>query len=417
LIRILPSFSKIYGFIPLKATRLVALICLFSILIISSIQSQNLSGQWIGGFGSVDEAAGRKTGYVLEMEFTGNKISGYSYTYFAISGKQYFVICKLSGTYDKGSKSMIVNEIEKIKSNTPPDFENCLQSHQLTYLKQKDKEILAGKWKPYIKESNCGSGITELERKKLERITPTKEQNTGQTETSKTLKQTPKNSNGTNPVKPVDKSSTALAQKTTPQKNETVTKATVSAPKKDNPSNKTTTPVLKPIQPTQKNPSESPKTTYTPPPTQQPVVVQAEKKPPVKTVQETQENRIKPIINKPREKYNKRNYEVIRTIEVSGPSIQIDIYDNGQVDGDTVSIFLNEKLLVPKKMLTAHPISLNIKLDDEDATYDLIMFAESLGSIPPNTAFMLITTSTARYEINISSTEQTSGAIRFKLKK
>ena len=68
-------------------------------------------------------------------------------------------------------------------------------------------------------------------------------------------------------------------------------------------------------------------------------------------------------------------------------------------------------------MLTAHPISLNIKLDDEDATYDLIMFAESLGTIPPNTAFMLITTSTARYEINISSTEQTSGAIRFKLKK
>jgi hypothetical protein len=134
--------------------------------------AQNLSGQWIGGFASQDEASGRKTNYVLEIEVTGTKISGHSYTYFAISGKQYFVICKLSGTYDKGSKSLIVNEIENVKTNTPPDFENCLQSHQLTYLKQKDREILVGKWKPFIKESNCGSGETELERKKLERTIP-----------------------------------------------------------------------------------------------------------------------------------------------------------------------------------------------------------------------------------------------------
>jgi hypothetical protein len=95
----------------------------------------------------------------------------------------------------------------------------------------------------------------------------------------------------------------------------------------------------------------------------------------------------------------------------------VDIYDNGQVDGDTVSIFLNEKLLVPAKMLTAQPISLNIKLDDDEDTFDLIMYAESMGSIPPNTAFMIVTTSTARYEINITSTEQTSGAIRFKVKR
>jgi hypothetical protein len=45
------------------------------------------------------------------------------------------------------------------------------------------------------------------------------------------------------------------------------------------------------------------------------------------------------------------------------------------------------------------------------------MYAESLGSIPPNTALMVVTTPTQRYEINISSNEQTSGAIRFKIKK
>jgi hypothetical protein len=102
---------------------------------------------------------------------------------------------------------------------------------------------------------------------------------------------------------------------------------------------------------------------------------------------------------------------------VSQPSIKIEIYDNGQIDGDIVSIYLNEKQLVASKMLTAQPISLQIEIDEKEAVYDLIMFAESLGSIPPNTALMIVTTPTQRYEINISSNEQTSGAIRFKVKK
>ena len=118
-----------------------------------------------------------------------------------------------------------------------------------------------------------------------------------------------------------------------------------------------------------------------------------------------------------KEKLSKRTYQVIKVIEVNHASIKVDIYDNGQVDGDVVSIYLNEKQLVASKMLTAQPISLQIQVDNKDEEYDLIMFAESLGSIPPNTALMIVTTPTQRYEINISSNEQTSGAIRFKLKK
>jgi hypothetical protein len=68
-------------------------------------------------------------------------------------------------------------------------------------------------------------------------------------------------------------------------------------------------------------------------------------------------------------------------------------------------------------MLTAQPITLKIEVEDKEEIYDLIMYAESLGSIPPNTALMVVTTSNQRFEINISSNEQTSGAIRFKFKK
>jgi hypothetical protein len=82
-----------------------------------------------------------------------------------------------------------------------------------------------------------------------------------------------------------------------------------------------------------------------------------------------------------------------------------------------VTIFLNEILLVPAKKLTTSPITLDIKISDDEDVYDLIMYAENLGTIPPNTALMVVTTSTKRYEINITSTEQTSGAIRFKVKR
>jgi hypothetical protein len=368
--------------------------------------AQNLSGQWIGGFASQDEASGRKTNYVLEIEVTGTKISGHSYTYFAISGKQYFVICKLSGTYDKGSKSLIVNEIENVKTNTPPDFENCLQSHQLTYLKQKDREILVGKWKPFIKESNCGSGETELERKKLERtITSSKPEKNIQGVTKQPIQ----------PTKPAS----SLPKKNLP--NSTVNQA----PKKTLAQTKPN--MAKPNQPTVKQsipPSieskpvpEAPKPNLSRPDQKMPVTINPEKKSIPKNLQETPDLKPRQTPDKSKDKYNKRNYEVIKTIEVTRALIKVDIYDNGQIDGDTVSIFLNEKLLVPPKMLTANPISLSINLSEEDDTYDLIMFAESLGSIPPNTAFMIITTSTSRYEINISSTEQTSGAIRFKVKR
>ncbi|MEO0000594.1 MAG: hypothetical protein RL766_640 [Bacteroidota bacterium] len=368
--------------------------------------AQNLSGQWIGGFASQDEASGRKTNYVLEIEVTGTKISGHSYTYFAISGKQYFVICKLSGTYDKGSKSLIVNEIENVKTNTPPDFENCLQSHQLTYLKQKDREILVGKWKPFIKESNCGSGETELERKKLERTIPS---NKPEKNIQGATKQ---------PLQPA-KSASSLPKKNSP--NSTINQA----PKK--PLAQTKPNLSKPNQPTIK-PSitppieskpvpEAPKPNLSRPDQKMPVTINPEKKSIPKNLQETPDLKPRQIPDKSKDKYNKRNYEVIKTIEVTGALIKVDIYDNGQIDGDTVSIFLNEKLLVPPKMLTANPISLSINLSEEEDTYDLIMFAESLGTIPPNTAFMIITTSTSRYEVNISSTEQTSGAIRFKVKR
>ncbi|MGL6269180.1 MAG: hypothetical protein ACRC2O_14710, partial [Chitinophagaceae bacterium] len=139
-----------------------------------SLTAQNLSGQWTGGFVSTGDTWGRQTEYVLELEVSGTMAKGHSYTYFIIGGKRHYVICRLSGTYDKGSKSVTVSEVEKVKSNTPPDFKDCFQTHSLTFLKQGEKEVLEGRWKPATIKDNCGTGETLLERKALVKISPAK---------------------------------------------------------------------------------------------------------------------------------------------------------------------------------------------------------------------------------------------------
>lgn len=393
------------------------LVALFLFSISTSTVAQNISGQWIGKFTSEEDPRGGGTDYVLEIEATGNQLSGYSYTYFSIAGKRYFVICRLKGNYDKGSKSLVVNEVETIKTNTPPDFDNCHQSHQLTYLKQKDKETLVGKWKPSEKGSTCGKGFTELERKALIKEAPIKmdeaKKANSEIKSNSTQKGLPQTS-----TKPKPSTTTPIK---TPPLASNQKKATT--PKKIVPQNPTVA-----SKPTVNN--NPPKTEPKPVTIEEPVgqappkVAQqtvkdnnADKKNSDKSALHTESAKAKSMSDNAKEKLAKRTYQVIKVIEVSHPSIKVDIYDNGQVDGDIVSIYLNEKQLIASKMLTAQPITLQINVDEKEDVYDLIMYAESLGSIPPNTALMIVTTPTQRYEINISSNEQTSGAIRFKFKK
>ncbi len=387
----------------------VTFLLLFALLFCntSNLIAQNISGQWIGNFISEDDPEGSGTDYVLEIESNGSQLSGYSYTYFSIAGKRYFVICKLKGAYDKGSKSMVVSEIGTVKTNTPPDFENCHQSHQLTYLKQKDKETLVGKWKPFEKGSTCGKGFTTLER-----IALVKEDNKpGEEKANSTGNKTNKT-----PSSPASKPATTFP------KNQPVSKLNPKqqAAPKQNPKPKLQTIAKTPVKPLEKPIVElKDEIVPIPPKAAQQTLKDnfSEKKSTEKPIVPFEGGKAKNIPENTKEKLAKRTYQVIKVIEVNSATIKVEIYDNGQIDGDVVSIFLNEKQLISSKMLTAQPITIQIKVEDNEDEYDLIMYAESLGSIPPNTALMVVTTPTQRYEINISSNEQTSGAIRFKLKK
>lgn len=118
----------------------------------------------------------------------------------------------------------------------------------------------------------------------------------------------------------------------------------------------------------------------------------------------------------PTEISGRKNKEIGHII-VHDKKITLNIYDNGTVDGDSVSIFYNGKLLISHRRLTEKPITLELTLDENTALHSIVLFAENLGSIPPNTALVIFTTpSGKRYELFSSATLQQNAEIVFEYK-
>jgi len=111
-----------------------------------------------------------------------------------------------------------------------------------------------------------------------------------------------------------------------------------------------------------------------------------------------------------------RENPLIKQIETKPGEIVIDLYDNGQVDGDTVSIYHNNELIISRAALSHEPVSFHIEVDTLHPHHELIMVANNLGSIPPNTSLMIITANNKRYEVFISSSEQKNAKIVIDLK-
>ena len=115
--------------------------------------------------------------------------------------------------------------------------------------------------------------------------------------------------------------------------------------------------------------------------------------------------------------YTERENVVNNEIIVASDTLKIDFYDNGQVDGDSVSFFFNNKLIAFHQKLSTKSIHFDIVLDSTQATNEISMFAENLGSIPPNTALMIIYDGDKRHDIRLSSSLEKNATIRINRRK
>jgi hypothetical protein len=108
-----------------------------------------------------------------------------------------------------------------------------------------------------------------------------------------------------------------------------------------------------------------------------------------------------------------RKNELVKEIFVDTGSIKLDFYDNGQIDGDTISVFVNGTPVVSGRMLTTKPITTYIKIDLRRTQQEVIMVGENLGSIPPNTALMIVNAGDKRYQLYLTSDDKKNALVRF----
>ena len=98
-------------------------------------------------------------------------------------------------------------------------------------------------------------------------------------------------------------------------------------------------------------------------------------------------------------------------------SIKVDVYDNGEIDGDSVSVYEEGTVRINKKMISTKPLTFYVTLNKKtNPISHLRLVAENLGTIPPCTALMIVTTKTKRYEVRLSSNFSKNATVELFLK-
>ena len=93
--------------------------------------------------------------------------------------------------------------------------------------------------------------------------------------------------------------------------------------------------------------------------------------------------------------------------------LRLDFYDNAQIDGDSISVTVNNKTVVSNQLLGIRPVSIDVKVDLDHPEQEVTMIGENLGTIPPNTALLIVTARNKRYQLFLTSTGKKNAQVRF----
>ena len=124
------------------------------------------------------------------------------------------------------------------------------------------------------------------------------------------------------------------------------------------------------------------------------------------------------VVAPPANEVEKR--KIVKTQEVffKSDSLTITLYDNGEVDGDVVTVLMNGEIFMPKVALTTQPKRKTIYISGSaHDSINLVMFAENLGSIPPNTGLLVVNDGEDIYEVRFSADLSTNAAILLRRRK
>lgn len=375
------------------------------------LQAQSLTGVWRGYFNSGYGNFKQKYKYEVQINQLGNQanqkgLQGVTYSYHSTV---FYGKATLQGIYDPKALSLTIKELKLVELKISDNSQPCLMTCYLDYRKEGKTEILEGTFTSIVEKSkaDCGSGYVYLERVEesdfykedflIKKVTPTSKPPVAKT----------------NPPATTNQQQTAKTQPKTTTK-PPATKSTATAPP---PVKKTTPPAT-----TQKNTTGSNNSTAkkTAPPQQESTIKKEPKT--LDTIARTKPG-APPVITQPGAgEIKKKNIPVpdmirdrenplVRRITTGSQDIRIELYDNGDIDGDTITVYNNNEVIAYRKGLTGKPITINIKADEQNPHHEFIMAANNLGSIPPNTALMVITTDGKRYELFLSADEKKNAKV------
>lgn len=129
------------------------------------------------------------------------------------------------------------------------------------------------------------------------------------------------------------------------------------------------------------------------------------------------ENKSASIMQLAAEKVTSRKPLLIHEFSFSGDSLDLKFYDNGIVDGDTISVLLDDQIIISKEQLRTEAIERKLQIPAAKDSLLLTMYAENLGTYPPNTGILVIRDGKSRVEIRFMGDMENNPVIRLSRKK
>lgn len=130
----------------------------------------------------------------------------------------------------------------------------------------------------------------------------------------------------------------------------------------------------------------------------------------------TSPKKIDPPVSQPEKTMASRRQSRQSRLTVDVNVLKLKLYDNGTVDNDSISIFYNGRLLLSHQRLSEKPVELTVQLDETVSVHEITLFAENLGSIPPNTALVVVTAGNKRYELRSKASLDENAVLVFDYK-
>jgi hypothetical protein len=361
------------------------IIFILALFISVTARAQDLTGIWRGSFSSADrlsEMFNIEDRYKLEVQVDQNakKLNSVTYSY---KTTVFYGKATADGVVNTATGKVRIQELRMVEVKMMQNSVACLMTYTLQYTKNGDEEILEGRYTSFneIDSSSCGRGTVFL------RKVPTSDFYKEPFLVKKEKEKSSRKPEITQQKKAVSPPVAKNTPKTVPK----------------SPAKPITRPPVTP-----KKPLPAPKPLINEPLAEIPKSDTAKreitigKRPDMPTV--------------PRVLASREN-ELVKTIIVKSNEVTLNIYDNGTIDHDTISVYLDNKLVISKQMLTASPITMKLRLNNENDYHELVMVAENLGDFPPNTSLMVVKAGDKEYEVRITSTEQKNAVVIFKYEK